>query len=230
MLGVLVNTLTVLLGSAAGLLLKKGIPEKITDTLMKGIGLCTVCIAVSGVIKGNNTLIMILSVVIGGLIGGLIDIDKWLNRLSAAIEKAASGKKKNGEKPDLAQGFISGSLMFCVGAMTVVGSLNAGLTGDNEMLYTKSLLDLISSCVLSATLGPGVVLSALFVLVFQGGIALAAGFAAPYLSDSAVAEMTAAGSVLILGLGLNILGITKIKIANYLPAIFIPILLCLFMN
>lgn len=230
MLGVLVNTATVLLGSLVGLFLKKGIPEKVTDTLMKGIGLCTICIAISGVIKGSNALIMILSVVLGGLIGGLINIDGGLTKFSAFLEEKANRKKAEGKKISLAQGFISGSLMFCVGAMTIVGSLNAGLTGDNEMLYTKSLLDLISSCVLSATLGPGVLLSAVFVLVFQGGIALLAGVVSPFLSDAAVAEMTCAGSVLILGLGLNILGITKIKVANYLPAIFIPILLCLFMK
>ena len=113
--------------------------------------------------------------------------------------------------------------------MTVVGSLNAGLTDDNEMLYTKSILDLISSCVLSATLGVGVMLSAVFVLVFQGAIALAASFAAPYLSASVIAEMTCAGSVLIVGLGLNLLDLTKIKVADYLPAIFLPILFCLFL-
>lgn len=230
MLGVLVNTATVLLGSLVGLLLKKGIPQKLTDSLMMGIGLCTVCIAISGVLKGENTLIMILSVALGGLIGTLINIDGGLTRFSAFLEKKANRKKEEGKKISIAQGFISGSLMFCIGAMTIVGSLNAGLTGDNEMLYTKSLLDLISSCILSATLGVGVMLSAVFVLVFQGGIALLANFLAPYLSDAAVAEMTCAGSVLILGLGLNILGITKIKIANFLPAIFLPILLCMFMK
>lgn len=229
MLGVLVNTLTVIAGSIIGLLLKKGIPEKIADTLMKGIGLCTVCIAISGVIKGQNALIMILSVTIGGFVGSLINIDGGLNKFSSFLENQVNKRKKDGQSINTAQGFISGSLMFCIGAMTIVGSLNAGLTGDNEMLYTKSVLDLISSCILSATLGPGVMLSALFVLVFQGGIALLSGFAAPYLSDAVIAEMTCTGSVLILGLGLNILNITKIKIANYLPAIFIPIILCLFM-
>lgn len=229
MLGVTVNTISVILGSLLGLLIKKGIPERISDALMKGVGLCTVCIAVSGVIKGSNSLIMIISVIAGGFIGTLINIDAGLTKISAFLEKKANKNKTEEKKVNIAQGFISGSLLFCIGAMTVVGSLNAGLTGDNEMLYTKSVLDLISSCILSATLGPGVMLSAVFVFVFQGGIALLAGLAAPYLSDTAVTEMTCAGSVLILGLGLNILGITKIKIANYLPAVFIPIILCLFM-
>ena len=228
MLGVLVNTLTVLIGSALGLLLKKGIPERIADTLMKAIGLCTVCIGFAGVIKGENTLIMILSVAAGGLLGCLLHIDDGLNRFSVFLEKKVQKRSKKGEL-SLSRGFISGSLLFCIGAMTVVGSLNAGLTGDNEMLYTKAILDLISSCVLSATLGAGVMLSAVFVLVFQGTIALAASFAAPYLSDAVIAEMTCAGSVLIVGLGLNLLNLTKIKVADYLPAIFLPILLCLFL-
>ena len=228
MLGVLVNTLTVLIGSALGLFLKKGIPERIADTLMKAIGLCTVCIGFAGVIKGENTLIMILSVAAGGLLGCLLHIDDGLNRFSVFLEKKIQKRSKKGEL-SLSRGFISGSLLFCVGAMTVVGSLNAGLTGNNEMLYTKAILDLISSCVLSATLGAGVMLSAVFVLVFQGAIALAASFAAPYLSDAVIAEMTCAGSVLIVGLGLNLLNLTQIKVADYLPAIFLPILLCLFL-
>ena len=228
MIGVLVNTLTVLLGSGVGLLLKKGIPERVAHTLMKGVGLCTVCIGFAGVIKGENTLVMILSVAVGGLLGCLLHIDDGLNRFSVFLEKKAQKLSKKGEL-SLARGFISGSLLFCVGAMTVVGSLNAGLTDDNEMLYTKSILDLISSCVLSATLGVGVMLSAVFVLVFQGAIALAASFAAPYLSASVIAEMTCAGSVLIVGLGLNLLDLTKIKVADYLPAIFLPILFCLFL-
>lgn len=229
MLGVLVNTAAVLAGGTLGLLLKRGIPEKISDTLMKGIALCTICIGIAGVIKGENTLIMILSVVLGGLIGGLLNLDGLLNRFSQFLEKKVQGKQKKNGGVSIAQGFISGSLLFCVGAMTIVGSLNAGLSGDNEMLYAKSLLDLISSCVLAATLGAGVLFSAAFVLLFQGAIALAASFAAPYLADSVITEMTCAGSVLILGLGLNLLHITDIKVANYLPAVFLPILLCLFL-
>ena len=129
----------------------------------------------------------------------------------------------------MAEGFVTASLLFCVGAMTIVGSLQAGLSGDMEMLYTKATLDLISSCVLAASLGAGVLLAGFFVLGFQGGLVLLARFIAPFLTDYAIAEMTCAGSVLIIGLGLNLIGVTRIKVANYLPVILIPPILCMFM-
>mgnify|MGYP002553946546 FL=1 len=227
MLGVLVNVGTVLIGSLVGLFLKRGIPERVTEALMVGIGLCTVFIGISGALQGENTLVLILSMAIGTVIGTLLDIDKQLNRLAAYVEKRF--KQKDGQVT-VAEGFVTASLLFCVGAMTIVGSLQAGLTGDCEMLFTKATLDLISSCVLAASLGIGVLLADIFVLVFQGGIVLLAGFVAPFLTDYAIAEMTCAGSVLIIALGLNLIGVTKIKVANYLPVIFIPPILCLFMS
>lgn len=226
MIGVMVNVLTVLIGSVAGLLLKRGIPERVTESLMTGIGLCTIFIGVSGALQGENTLILILSMAIGTVIGTLLDIDSALNRLASYVEQRF--RQENG-KVTLAEGFVTASLLFCVGAMTIVGSLQAGLTGDMEMLYTKATLDLISSCVLAASLGVGVLLSDFFVLGFQGGIVLLARFVAPFLTEYAISEMTCAGSVLIIGLGLNLIGVTKIKVANYLPVIFIPPILCLFM-
>ena len=227
MLGVLVNVGTVLIGSLVGLFLKRGIPDRVTEALMVGIGLCTVFIGISGALQGENTLVLILSMAIGTVIGTLLDIDKQLNRLAAYVEKRF--KQKDGQVT-VAEGFVTASLLFCVGAMTIVGSLQAGLTGDCEMLFTKATLDLISSCVLAASLGIGVLLADIFVLVFQGGIVLLAGFVAPFLTDYAIAEMTCAGSVLIIALGLNLIGVTKIKVANYLPVIFIPPILCLFMS
>ena len=226
MLGVLVNVGTVLVGSLVGLFLKRGIPEKITEALMTGIGLCTVFIGISGALQGENTLVLILSMAIGTVIGTLLDIDKQLNRLAAYVE--ARFKQKDGQVT-VAEGFVTASLLFCVGAMTIVGSLQAGLTRDCETLYTKATLDLISSCVLAASLGIGVLLSDIFVFIFQGGLVLLAGLLAPFLTDYAIGEMTCAGSVLIIALGLNLIGVTKIKVANYLPVILIPPVLCLFM-
>ena len=226
MLGVLVNVGTVLIGSLVGLLLKRGIPEKVTEALMTGIGLCTVFIGISGALQGENTLVLILSMAIGTVIGTLLDIDKQLNRLAAYVE--ARFKQKDGQVT-VAEGFVTASLLFCVGAMTIVGSLQAGLTGDCETLYTKATLDLISSCVLAASLGIGVLLSDIFVFIFQGGLVLLAGLIAPFLTDYAIGEMTCAGSVLIIALRLNLIGVTKIKVANYLPVILIPPVLCLFM-
>lgn len=202
MLGVIVNVGTVLLGSLVGLFLKRGIPEKVTEALMIGIGLCTLFIGISGALQGENTLVLILSMAIGTVIGTLLDIDRQLNRLAAYVETRF--KQKDGQVT-VAEGFVTASLLFCVGAMTIVGSLQAGLTGDCEMLYTKATLDLISSCVLSASLGIGVLLADAFVLVFQGGLVLLAGFIAPFLTDYAIGEMTCAGSVLIIALGLNLI-------------------------
>lgn len=230
MIGVLVNTAAVIIGSLVGLLLKKGIPERLSDAIMKGIGLCTIYIGISGSLKGQNTLVLIISMVVGGAIGALCDLDGGLKKLAGLVEaKFKKGKTDGKPAVSLAEGFVTASLFFCVGAMTVVGSLNAGL-GDNELLLSKSVLDLISSVILASSLGLGVMFSALFVLVFQGALALCAGFLLPFLGDYVIAEMTCAGSVLIIALGLNIIGLTKFKIMNYLPAIFLPMLLCQFIK
>lgn len=219
MIGVLVNTATVLIGSLIGLLFKRGIPKKVTDAVMLGIGLCTLYIGISGALKGENTLILIGSIVLGAIIGTAIDIDKRLNALGELIGRRF--KKADGGTVSVAEGFVTASLLFCIGAMTIVGSLDAGLTGDNRTIFIKSLLDLVSAIVLSVSLGVGVIFSAAFVLLFQGALVLLAQYLAPVLTTSAINELTCAGSLIIVALGLNIIGVTKIKVANYLPAIVI---------
>lgn len=220
MVGVLVNTATVIIGSLVGLFFNKGIPEKFTDAIMTGIGLCTIYIGISGTLKGENTLILIVSIAIGAAVGTGLGIDEKISWLGEAIERRV-GKKGGKGSTSVAQGFITASLLFCVGALTIVGSLNAGLNGDNEMLFTKSVLDLISAAILTASLGIGVIFAAAFVFVFQGTIVLLAQYLQPILTDFAIAELTCAGSLLILALGFNLIGITKIKVANYLPALVI---------
>ena len=220
--GVLVNVLTVLIGSTLGLLLKKQIPEKLTTAVMTAIGLCTVAIGVTGVIKGQNQLVMIISLVLGTIVGTLIDIDGKLTRIGDKLQK----KKGENEKSTFSQGFVTASLLFCVGAMTIVGSMNAGISGDNQMLYTKSVLDLISSTMLGASLGIGVLFSSVFVLVFQGGLVALSMALGSFLNDFAVAELICAGSVMIIALGLNLIGITKIKVANLLPGLVLVPVVC----
>ena len=215
MTGVIVNTFAVILGSFLGLILKKGIPEKVSSAVMTGIGLCTVYIGLSGSLSGENVLIVICSIVIGSIIGTLLDVDGKINLLGKWVENRVSSNKKS----NISQGFVTGSLFFCIGAMTIVGSLNAGLQGDNELLFTKSLLDFFSSIMFTTTLGIGIMFSAAFVLVFQGSIVLLAAYIEPFLSTGAIAELTCAGSLMILALGLNILNITNIKVANYLPVL-----------
>lgn len=226
MLGTLVNTFAVIIGASIGLLIKKGIPERIGDSLMKGLGLCSLYIGISGAFKGENTLIMIISIVLGIGIGEGIDIDSRVNSVVKRIESKFFRKKG---KNNIVQGFISASLLFCVGSMTLVGAMNAGLLGDNTMLYTKSAMDFCSSIIFASTLGIGVLLSAIFVLIYQGGLTLLAIYVAPLLNNQVINEMTCVGSLIIIAMGLNILGITKIKLMNYIPAMFLPIIICMFM-
>lgn len=224
MLGVLVNTGAIIAGSLIGLLFKKGIPQRIMDAVIKGLGLCVIYIGFSGTLKGQNVLILIFSIALGTIVGHLIDLD---TRLTRGVEKLESRFRKDGQTGNFSEGFITASLVFCVGAMAVVGSLRAGMLGDHEMLYTKALLDFVSSIVFAASLGIGVMASALAIFVFQGGIVLLSHVIAPLLSDIVIAEMTCVGSLLIFALGLNLIGVTKFKVMNYLPAVFFPILLCL---
>ena len=229
LVGTLVNTATVLAGSLIGLQLGNILPERLRDTVMKGLGLCTLFIGITGMMGGSNALITIISVAVGALIGELCDLDGHLNRFAERLEKKFQ-KGKNGG-PSLAEGFVTASLVFCVGAMTIVGALNDGLTGNHEMLFTKATLDFVSSMIFASSLGIGVMLAASAVLVIEGGIACLASLVAPLLQQNAatIPEMTIVGSVLIMGLGLNLLGVTKLKVMNYVPAIFLPILLCMFM-
>ncbi len=216
--GVFVNTATVIIGSILGLLLKKGIPQSFSSSVMKVMGLCTLSIGIIGIFKGENQLVMVLSLIIGVIFGNLLKIDDRLNSLGDKL--TAKFKKREGEAT-AAEGFITASLLFCMGAMTVVGSVNAGVSGDNKMIYTKAIMDLISACMLSASLGIGVILSAAFVLVFQGGLVALSMCIGSFLSTSAVNELCCTGSVMIIALGFNLLGITKIKVANLLPALLL---------
>ncbi|MBQ6834061.1 MAG: DUF554 domain-containing protein [Lachnospiraceae bacterium] len=224
MTGVIANTLTVIIGSLVGLTFRKGIPEKVTSAVMTGLGLCSIYIGIDGALSGENVLIVIAAMVVGSIIGTLLDIDQAINNLGTWVENRYSNKNKG--QVSITQGFVTASLLFCVGAMTINGSLNAGISGDNSLLYTKAMLDLFSSSMLAASLGIGVLFASAFVLGFQGLLVLMAGFLAPVLTPAAIAEMTCAGSLIIIALGTNLIGATDIKVANYLPAIAIAPFLC----
>ena len=222
MFGVLINVLAVIVGSCVGLLFKKGIPEKVSQAAMVGLGACTLYIGITGSLCGENVLILIASVVLGAICGTLLNIDGAINRLATKVEAKF---KAEGKKASAAEGLVSATLLFCVGSMTVTGSIQAGLTGDNSVLITKATLDLVSSMILASSLGVGVLLSAGTVFLIQGGLVLLAGAIAPFMDAGAINEMTCAGSLLIIMIGTNLMGITKIKVADYLPAIlFAPVL------
>ena len=222
--GVIVNTGTVLAGSLLGLLFKKGIPEKVNRAVMIALGLFTLYIGMDGALGAQNALIVVASLVLGAIVGTLLDIDGAINRLGLWAERRF--KRGDGETVSVAEGFMTASLLFCVGAMTVNGAIEAGVQGKNTLFFTKALMDLFSSMMLAAGLGLGVMLSAVFVLVFQGLLVLLAGWIAPVLTPAAIAEMTAAGSLIMVALGLNLLGVTKIKVADYLPAIVFAPVIC----
>ena len=235
--GTIVNTVAVFFGAMLGLGIRAIVGKRkqaveqgelaprrdIAGTIQKGLGLCVVLIGLLGALEVKYVLVMILSIALGALVGELCDLDGLLNRFGAFVERKIGG----GQKGTFAQGFVSATLLFCVGAMAIVGSLNSGLLRDHSMLYTKSLIDMISAFVFATTLGFGVMLSAFLVLIYQGTITLLASFLAPLLTEMAINEMTAVGSLLILGLSLNMLQITKIKVMNYVPAVFIALFICL---
>ena len=227
--GTLVNAAGILLGGGAGLLvrrlMRRGVPERFSDIVMKGIGLCTIYIAATGLLDGSKSLVMILSVVIGAVLGEWLDLDGKIRALSEKLEKKFS---RQGDS-SFAQGFMAATLLFCVGTMAIKGSLDGGLRGDHATLYAKSVMDTISACIFSSTLGFGVLFSVVPVVLYQGAITLLASVAGPYLGDAVIAEMNTVGSLLLLGLSLDLLGVAHLKLMNYIPAMFLPILLCLFL-
>jgi len=220
MLGTWVNCIAVILGGSIGLVVKKGISEKLSTSIMSALALCVLYIGISGALEGQNVLIVILSIALGALLGEWLDLDEKVKRLGDILEEKVS---KNGEKGSVSKGFVAASLLFCVGAMTIVGSLQSGISGNHETLFAKSLMDGIAAIVLASTFGVGVLFSALFVLVYQGAITICATLLEPILTDTIINEMTCVGSLLIMGLGFNMLKITNLKVMNYIPGIFIPI-------
>lgn len=222
MIGTLINCAAIIAGSLLGLLLRRGMKESISKTVMQGIGLSVMLIGITGAIAVSNMLLLIVSMAIGGVVGSLIDIDGRMNRLGAWAQKKLS--RGNDENNTFAKGFVTASLVYCIGAMAVVGALDSGIRGDHSTLIAKSILDGVTAIVFTSSLGIGVMLSALPVFVYQGAIALLGTAIAPFLSDVVVNEMSAVGSLLILAIGVNMLLEKDIKVANLLPAIFIPFL------
>jgi len=234
-LGTIVNVITIVIGSTLGIFLKKGIPERFKNTIMQAVGLAVIIIGISGTLQGIFTVTeegkldrryiteMIIFLVIGSLIGEALKIEDGLDRLGIWFQNRFAGKESN-----FAKGFVTASLVYVVGAMAIIGSLEDGLYGKIDILLAKSMLDGISSIIFSATLGIGVMFSGLSVLVYQGGITALAGVLKPFLSDVVVSQMSLVGSILILAIGFNLLEIKKFKVGNMLPAIFIPLVYSLF--
>ncbi|MBR4231883.1 MAG: DUF554 domain-containing protein [Oscillospiraceae bacterium] len=219
-----INMATVLVGSLIGIFFRNRIKEKYIQTIFAAIALCTAAIGVMSAIKTNNIIIVIVCLVIGTVIGEALRIDDRIENAGTWL----NGKLFRGREGSsrFAEGFVSASILFCVGSMTIMGSLEAGIRGDYSIILAKSVLDFISSMAFGAAMGIGVTFSVFFILIYQGGITLLAGLAAPYLSEMVVTEMSAVGGVMLMGMAVNMLELSdkRIRLANMLPAIFLPII------
>ncbi len=225
LLGTVANAGAIIIGGIAGSFFRKGISERFSNIIMSVLGLFTLVLGMTFAIDSQNALVVIFSLVIGSVIGEWIDIEKRMNDLGDYVQD-----KLNSREGSFSKGFVTASLLYCVGTMSIMGPLQSGLMNDHKILLMKSILDGTISVVFASTLGIGVALSSLPVLVYQGSIALLASSVAPYLSEAVITEMTAVGGVLLVGMGINLLEIKKLKVGNMLPAIFLPIILMLFMK
>lgn len=234
-LGTLVNCAAILAGSIIGTLVRSGLPKRFEQTIFQAVALAVVFICLGwalsgllqltdGVLSTRYTMLMVLSLVLGAVIGEALNIEKGLENMGTRLKKRVPESYAGST---FVEGFVTASMLFCVGAMAIVGSLEDGLSGDHAVLFAKSVLDGVSAVLLSASLGFGVMLSLLPVLVYQGGITLLAQLVKPLLSDELILQMSTIGSILIFAIGLNMLTDRKIKVGNLLPAIFLPILFAL---
>lgn len=222
LLGSLVNAGAIVVGGLIGMFAGKLLPERLRGSVMTALSLMTIGIAAPGLLKSANALIPIISMVVGTIIGELLNIDAAVNKLGDALQKKCNGSP-------ITEGFVTGSLVFAVGALAVMGALESGLQHQHSILISKAVIDGVGALVFASTMGLGVALSGVTVLVAEGSMALLASLVAPFLGEAVVNEITFVGSLLIVGISLNLLGVTKLRILNMVPAILLPILLCRFM-
>lgn len=224
MLGTIVNALAILVGGAVGVAFSKGIATKYRDTAINALGLAIAFIGLQYAWQTTNPLIMISALVIGGLIGEWLKLEDRLHHFASKAENLFGRSGEN-----FSEAFVTSTLVYCVGAMAIMGAMQSGLTGDHSTLYAKSMLDGISSVFFASTLGAGVLLSALPVFLYQGLIVLGAGYASVLLTPLMRTEMTAVGGILILAIGLGVLEIKRIRVGNLLPAVFLAAVIAAFL-
>lgn len=225
MLGNIINTLGILVGSAIGLMLKGQVSRRFEVHIISAMALGVIVLGVQGAIKDNNPLVMLLSLATGAMLGEWWRIEQKLNGFSAWV------KAKLAIRSDRFSGaFVTATLLYCVGSMAIVGALKSGLQGDHSTLIAKGVIDAIISVLLASTMGIGIAFAALPVFLYQGAIVLASSFLAPILSDAIIADLSSVGSVLIIAIGLNMLEIIKLKVGNLLPAIFVAPMFTLFIE
>ncbi len=223
LLGPLVNGAAVVVGGLVGLFAGKLLPERLQKTLMSALALVVIGIAIPGIGDSQKALVPILSMVLGTIIGELLDLDGAVIRLGDWLQRKTGGRGR------FTDGFVNSTMVFAVGAMSIMGGLNSGLLGDHTVLFSKSVIDGVSALLFASTMGVGVVFSSVPVLLWEGLVAVLASTLSPLLSADVIAEINSVGSLLLLTIGLNMLGATKIRVMNMVPAMFLPILLCRFL-
>ena len=223
MIATIINCILILLGSMLGLLLKGKLPQRFLTVLTQALGLCVVSIGMTSAIGTKNTLCVVVCLVVGTILGEAIDIEKRLDNVGEVLRKRF--ERNSDGNSTFTEGFVSASVLFCVGAMAIVGAINAGIHGDYAVLVSKSVIDGVTAVSMTTALGIGVAFSAIPILLYQGGLTLLAGLVAPFLQDAVITEMSAVGGCIILGIGLNMLDLPKVRlrVGNMLPAIFLPL-------
>ena len=222
-MGTVLNVITVLIGSTIGYLVQSRFSENLKQQMLQGIGLVTILIGVQMGLKTENILYPLAGILLGGILGHLLKLEEHLDHLAVYLGKRFASQADSAR---FMRGFVTASLIFCVGPMTILGAINDGLSGDNQLLIVKSMLDGFTSLALAAALGAGVFFSVFTIIILQGGLTLLASQLGTFFSPDVINETTAAGGILIIGLGLIILEIKPLKIANFLPAIFlVPLLI-----
>lgn len=224
-MGAIVNAVTIFICGMIGMAFKAGIPKRFNERIMHGIGLCVLVLGIVGVITVDNTIVMIVSVLLGAITGEALRLEE---RLTNGVKKLEDKVKHLNYVNNLGEGFIAATMIFCVGSMAIVGSLESGLLGVHSTLYAKSILDGIVSILLGSSLGAGVILSSIPVLLYEGALTLLAGGMEPYLGEAVINEVVVVGSLLLIGLGLNMLDITELKVMNYVPAMIFPVIIMQF--
>jgi len=226
MIGVIANSMAIIIGVIVGLLLKKFIPKEVGDEIFKAIGLGILLIGLSEALKSENLTLVIASIAIGTFVGTLIDLDKKMNDFGKKVEK----RFVKDESSTFAKGFVNSSILFCSGAMAILGSFEAGISSNYKILFSKSLIDGISSIFLTITFGVGVLLSSIATFIYQGFFTLTSSYLAPFITDAMLLEISAVGNLMIAAIGFNLIGASKIKIANLLPGVLVPVIYFLVFN
>ena len=222
-MGTIINALAIIIGGALGLLFRKGFPERIAQTTLQVLGLFTLVVGVGMAIQGQELIMVLISLALGAALGEWLDIEGRLDRFGSWLEKRLNLTEKSPAK-----GFIYASLLFCVGSMAIVGSITDGLKGDPSILVTKAMMDGIISIPFAASMGFGVLGSAVPILIYQGSLTLLASKVQSFFTPIMVRELTSVGGVIVIGIGVNILGLQKIRVGNFIPAlVFIVLILCL---